>query len=415
MPHADCIDAIQCSQFPTAKPTLQVINMSSSLRCPPRASSRRSFLRMAGLAATLPLVSEAHLARAALQAAAPKATDDFPHITDPNAVMINANENPLGPCDAALTAITSIARTGGRYDAIGIEDELTAQLAAEFSLPADHLALYAGSSEPLHFTTLAFTSPTRSYITADPSYEAGMVAAKAVGAKIIKVPLTSTYAHDLRAMIAADPNPGLIYICSPNNPTGTVTPKDDILWALDHKPAGSVLLVDEAYIHLSNSPSVIDQVALGKDILVLRTFSKIYGMAGIRCGVALGRPDLLQKLNIYGRNSLPVTALAAAAASLKQPGLVPARRKLIADTRTSTFAWLDSKGYNYIPSVSNCFMIDTGRPGRQVIAALRQQNVYIGRTWPVWPTYVRVSVGTPQEMQLFQTAFENVMTTPASA
>jgi histidinol-phosphate aminotransferase len=389
--------------------------MSSSPRYPSLGSSRRSFLRMAGLAATLPLISEGHLARAAQQAAAPKASDDFPHSTGPNAVMINANENPLGPCNAALDAITSIARTGGRYDATGCEAELTAQLAAEFGVPANHLAIYAGSSEPLQFATLAFTSPTRSYVTADPSYEAGMVAAAAAGAKVIKVPLTATYAHDVRAMIAADPNMGVLYICSPNNPTGTLTPKDDILWALDHKPAGSILLVDEAYIHISGSPSVIDQVALGKDIIVLRTFSKVYGMAGIRCGVAVGRPDLLEKLSLYGRNPLPVTALAAASASLKEPHLVPTRRKIITDTRTSTFVWLDSKGYKYIPSLSNCFMIDTGRPGRQVMAAMRQQDVYIGRTWPVWPTYVRITVGTPHEMELFQTAFEKVMTTPVSA
>jgi histidinol-phosphate aminotransferase len=389
--------------------------MPSSPLFPSPGSSRRSFLRMAGLAATLPLVSEGHLAWAAQQAAAPKHPGALPHPTNPNAVMINANENPLGPCDAALAAITSIARTGGRYDATGCEDELTAQLAIEFALPATHLAIYAGSSEPLQFATLAFTSPTRSYITADPSYEAGMVAATAAGAKVIKVPLTTTYAHDVRAMIAADPNAGVLYICSPNNPTGTLTPKDDILWALEHKPAGSILLVDEAYIHISDSPSVIDQVALGKDIIVLRTFSKIYGMAGIRCGVAFGRPDLLEKLNVYGRNALPVTALAAACASLKQPGLVPTRRKIMADTRSSTFTWLDRKGYKYIPSLSNCFMIDTGRPGRQVIAAMRDQDVYIGRTWPIWPNHVRITVGTPHEMEVFQTAFEKVMSAPASA
>ena len=371
---------------------------------------------MAGLAATLPLVSEAHFARAAQKAAAPKPVDDFPHPTNSNAVMINANENPLGPCDAALAAITSIARTGGRYDATGVEDELTAQLAAEFGLPAKYIAIYAGSSEPLQFATLAFTSPTRSYVTADPSYEAGMVAAKAAGAKIIKVPLTPTYAHDVRAMIAADPNAGVIYICSPNNPTGTVTPKDDILWALDHKPAGSILLIDEAYIHISGSPSVIDQVALGKDIIVLRTFSKIYGMAGIRCGVAFGRPDLLQKLSYYGRNPLPVTALAAASASLKQPDLVPTRKKIIADNRNATFAFLKANNYKFIPSQSNCFMIDTGRDGKTVIAAMREKNVFIGRTWPIWPNHVRVSVGTAEEMAKFQVAFKQVMdAAPTSA
>ena len=389
--------------------------MPSSLVLPSVGSSRRSFLRMAGLAATLPIFSEAHFARAAQKAAAPKVVDDFPHPNNPNAIMINANENPLGPSEAALAAITAIARTGGRYDATGCEDELTALLAAEFSLPANYLAIYAGSSEPLQFATLSFTSPTRSFVTADPSYEAGMVAAAAAGAKVIKVPLTPAYAHDVRAMVAADPNAGVLYICSPNNPTGTLTPKEDILWALDHKPPGSILLVDEAYIHIAGSPSVIDQVALGKDIIVLRTFSKIYGMAGIRCGVAFGRPNLLKKLSFYGRNALPVTALAAASASLKQPDLVPTRRKIIADTRNSTFAWLDSKGYKYVPSVSNCFMIDTGRPGREVMVAMREQNVYIGRVWPAWPNHVRITVGTPHEMAVFQTAFEKVMSAPASA
>jgi histidinol-phosphate aminotransferase len=387
--------------------------MSSSLT-PPIGTSRRSFLRLAGLTAALPLVHEGHLAWAAQQQLGVNPSS-FPHPTNPNAVLINANENPLGPCPAALSALNAIARTGGRYDATGVEDKLYTELSSQFHLPADHIAVYAGSSEPLQFTTLAFTSPTRSFVTADPSYEAGMAAAYANGAKIIKVPLTTTYAHDVKAMVAADPNAGVLYICSPNNPTGTLTPKDDILWALANKPAGSILLVDEAYIHISDSPSVIDQVALGKDIIVLRTFSKIYGMAGIRCGVAFGRPDLLAKLDPYGRNPLPVTALAAALASLQQPDLVPARRKIIADTRTSTFAWLDSKGYKYIPSFSNCFMIDTGRPGRQVIAAMRQQDVYIGRTWPVWPTCVRITVGTPHEMQLFQQAFDSVMSAPVSA
>ncbi len=389
--------------------------MPSSPLVPSLGSSRRSFLRMAGLAATLPLVSEGHFARAARQSITPQMPHSFPHPTNPNAVMINANENPLGPCNAALAAITSIARTGGRYDATGCEDKLTAKLATEFGLPANHLSIYAGSSDPLQFAILAFTSPTRSYVTADPSYEAGMVAASAAGAKVIKVPLTPTYANDARAMIAADPNAGVIYLCSPNNPTGTLTPKDDILWALEHKPAGSILLVDEAYIHISDSPSVVDQVALGKDLIVLRTFSKIYGMAGIRCGVAFGRPDLLDKLSVYGRNPLPITALAAASASLHQADLVPTRRKIITDTRTNTFAWLDHKGYKYIPSVSNCFMIDTGRPGRQVIAAMQQQDVYIGRSWPIWPNHVRITVGTPHEMQVFQTVFEKVMSSPATA
>ncbi|MBW4037824.1 MAG: pyridoxal phosphate-dependent aminotransferase [Acidobacteria bacterium] len=389
--------------------------MPSSPLFPSIETSRRSFLRLAGLAATAPLMTEGHLAWAAQKAAAKSTFPKLPHPSNPNAVMIDANENPLGPCDAALSAITAIAKTGGRYDATGCQDELTDLLTKEYAVPADHIWIYAGSSEPLQFTALAFTSPEHSYVAADPTYESGWGAAISNGASVHKVPLTPTYAHDVKAMVAADPNAGLLYICNPNNPTGTLTPTQDILWALENKPKGSVLVVDEAYIHIAGCPSVIDQVAAGKDIIVLRTFSKIYGMAGIRCGVAIGRPDLLAKMMVYGLNPLPVTGVAAACASLKQPDLVPTRRKIIADTRNSTFAWLDAKGYKYIPSVSNCFMIDTGRPGRQVMAAMQQQDVYIGRSWPIWPTYVRITVGTPHEMQVFQTAFEKVMNSPVTA
>jgi histidinol-phosphate aminotransferase len=372
---------------------------------------------MAGFtAATLPVMTEAHFAWAAQRAAQAKSTfPKLPHATDANSVMINANENPLGPCEAALSAITAIARTGGRYDATGCQDELTSLLAKELGVPSDHIWIYAGSSEPLQFASMAFTSPDRCYVAADPTYESGWGAAAGNGAKVIKVPLTPTYAHDVKAMVAADPNAGLLYICNPNNPTGTLTPKEDIVWALDNKPKGSILMVDEAYIHIANNPSVLDQVVAGKDLIVLRTFSKIYGMAGIRCGVAVGRPDLLAKMMVYGMNPLPVTGVAAACASLQQPDLVPTRRKIIADTRTSTFAWLDSKGYKYIPSVSNCFMIDTGRPGRQVMMAMQKEDVYIGRSWPIWPNHVRITVGTPHEMQVFQAAFEKVMSGPVLA
>jgi histidinol-phosphate aminotransferase len=373
---------------------------------PPATTSRRSFLHLAGLAATIPVMSEGRLAWAARAATAPVAAP----ASAP--VMIDANENPLGPCPAALDAITAIAKTGGRYDATGVLDRLPALFAKQNNLPADHIAVYAGSSEPLHFSVLAFTSPMRPFVTADPSYEAGMWAAAASGAKIVKVALTPQYAHDVKAMVAADPDAGVLYICNPNNPTGTLTAKKDILWANEHKPKGSVLLVDEAYIHLSDAPSVLDLVAQDQDVIVLRTFSKVYGMAGIRCGMALARPDILTKLQRYGMNPMPVTAAAAACASLNEPNLVATRKKIIADTRSATFDWLAAKGYKFIPSVSNCFMIDTGRSGKSVIAAMQQRNVYIGRTWPVWPNHVRISVGTPEEMASFRAAFEDVMNTP---
>ncbi len=378
--------------------------------------SRRTFMRFAGVAATAPILTEAHFAWAAQQQApATHGTTTMKRVRKPtpaNAILINANENPLGPCKAACDAIASIAPKGGRYDIDDETGKLTKTFAQQNHLKEEYVAVYAGSSEPLHYSVLAFTSPSRPFITADPSYEAGMVAAGAAGAKILKVPLTKTYAHDVRAMVAASPNAGLLYICNPNNPTGTLTTKEDILWALDHKPAGAILLVDEAYIHLSDAPHTLDLVAADRDLIVLRTFSKVYGMAGIRCGLALGRPDLLAKLQPYGMNAMPITGSAAANVSLLEPELVPERKKIISDIRNETFSWLVANNYSFVPSVSNCFMINTGRDGKSVIAAMQAKNVYIGRTWPIWPNYVRITVGSPTDMAAFKIAFKEVMSTP---
>ncbi len=377
------------------------------------SASRRSFLRYASLAAAAPIFTEAHFAFAAQQTAGAAPARRSRSASPAGAVLINANENPLGPCKAACEAIAAIAPMGGRYDIMGKTEELTKTFAAQHNLPEDHIAVYAGSSEPLHFSVLAFTSPTRGYVAGDPSYEAGGRAAQVAKAKITYVKLTPTYAHDVKAMVAADPTAGLIYICNPNNPTGTLTPKADIVWALENKPKGSILLVDEAYIHLSDSPDTLDLVAAGKDLIVLRTFSKIYGMAGIRCGLALGRPDLLAKLQPYGMNAMPITGSSAAHVSLLDAELVPTRKKIIGDTRVDTLAWLKENNYKVIgESQSNCFMIDTGRPGKSVIKAMADKNVMIGRTWPVWPNAVRVSVGTPDDMAKFKVAFKAVMDAP---
>jgi histidinol-phosphate aminotransferase len=365
--------------------------------------NRRSFLRFAAIAsagAALPIVNESHLAMAQMSAKRP--------VPGSGAVLINANENPLGPCESARATIAALIPDGGRY-----QEELTAKLAETIAtregLKAENIAVYAGSSEPLHYSVLAFTGKDRGYVTADPGYEAGAYAAKASGATVTKVPLTKTHAHDLRAMVAADPKAGLLYICNPNNPTGTITPREEIEFAMANKPSGSILLVDEAYIHFSDQPSVIDMVRDGKEIIVLRTFSKIYGMAGVRCGFAAGRPDLLAKLKPFGWNAMPIFAVAAANTSLEDPNVVPQRKKYTADVREETLSWLTSKGYAVTQSQSNCFMVDTRRPSHDVIAAMAKQNVYIGRPWPSWNNWVRVTVGTTSDMAQFRTAFQTVM------
>ena len=212
-----------------------------------------------------------------------------------------------------------------------------------------------------------------------------------------------------QTLASASPDAGLIYVCNPNNPTGTLTPKAEIEWLLSNKPKGSVLLLDEAYIHIAGAPMCSDLVAQDKDIVILRTFSKIYGMAGLRAGAAIGRPDLLDKIRPWTSGALPVTGMVAATASLKSKALVPERRKIIGDVRKDVLAFLDKNGFQYIPSVSNKFMVNVNRPGDEIILALRKEKIYIGRVWPSFPTYVRVTVGTQDEMDKFKAAFLKVM------
>jgi len=261
----------------------------------------------------------------------------------------------------------------------------------------------------LHWSVLAFTSPTRPLVTADPGYEAGESAARFVGAKVIRVPLTKAYAHDVKAMASAGPNAGCFYVCNPNNPSGTLTPRADLEYLLANKPAGSIVLLDEAYLHFSGEQGCADLVAAGKDLIILRTFSKIYGMAGLRAGAALARPDLLSRIRLYGNTWMPITSMAGAMASLGVKNLVAERRKITRDTREDVFGFFEKHSFRYVPSVANFFMVDVQRPGRQIAEALRRENVYVGRAWPAWPTHVRVTVGAPEEMDKFKAAFLKVM------
>jgi histidinol-phosphate aminotransferase len=172
------------------------------------------------------------------------------------------------------------------------------------------------------------------------------------------------------------------------------------------------VVLDEAYREFVSDPDVPDGLTLlaaDKDVIVLRTFSKLYGMAGLRAGAAIARPDLLQKLIGYSAGALPVTGMVGAHASLKVKTLVPERRKIIADIRNDVFDWMTKKNYTFIPSVSNKFMLDVKRPGHEYIKAMADQKVLVGRVWPSWPTYVRVSVGTRDEMAKFKIACEKVL------
>lgn len=369
-----------------------------------RGFSRRNFGRIASVltaGAALPFYSEPALAQLSMVRNMPA-----------DAVKINANENPLGPCPEAADAIYNTIKKGGRYmyeDTYDLAETLAEFEGVKFSYKPQesYVDVYPGSSAPLHQAVLAYTSKDRPFVKADIGYEAGERAAQFIGSKVVNVPLRKgKWDHDVKAMLAAAPNGGLYYICNPNNPTGTLTSREDIEWLVANKPKDAVVLIDEAYIHISpNAVPCTDLVAKDKDVLVLRTFSKLYGMAGLRAGAAIARPDILEKIKPYSAGAMPITGMVGATASLKVKNLVTERRKIMGDNREDVFDFLTKNNVEFIPSESNCFMVNVKRPGKDFYAGMAKQNVYIGRVWPALPTYVRVSVGTRDEMAKFKDAF----------
>ena len=366
--------------------------------------SRRRFLTLAAAASALPLMTEADFALAQTVPVA---------VPQGDGIYLNFNENPYGPCTAARRAIVEALGESGRYRFPLIES-FTVLQAEKLGVAADCVAPFSGSSEPLHYAVLALTGPSRGLVVADPTFEAAVQAAAYTGAPVAKVPVAADGAHDIGGMLAAAKGAGLIVVCNPNNPTGSVTPRAAIERLLAEKPKDATLLVDEAYIELSDERSVVDLVATHPDLIVLRTFSKLYCMAGLRLGIAVAQPKSLEVFaRCGGGNPVPVTAVCAGIASLKDTTLVGNRKARNAATREETVAWLKARGHAVTPSASNCFLLDTGLPGRSVAAAMAQRGVYIGRSWPSWPNWVRLTVGTPGEMLAFRKAFAAVMAEPA--
>lgn len=370
-----------------------------------RGFTRRQMHRMASLvsaSASIPFFSEYAMAQEAQRRMTGRGA------IPADAVRITSNENPLGPCKEGLEAIAKVAPLGGRYSPTGESADFVRAVSELEGVKPDYVMPTAGSSDPLARTTCAFTSPSRSWVMANPGYGGGAPAY--IGSKVVRVPLRADYSHDVEAMIKADPDAGVYYVCNPNNPTGTVTARKDIEYLLANKKKDAVVVVDEAYIHFSdNAQPANDLVAADKDVVVLRTFSKAYGMAGLRAGFALGRPDLLAKMRPFGTSGfLPITGIACATASMRVKTLVAERRAINKRIREKTFEYLEKNKIAYIPSETNFFLMEAKRPGADLAKALSEHKVYIGRVWPIWPTKVRVTVGTEDDMDKFTAALGKV-------
>ncbi|WP_298397322.1 pyridoxal phosphate-dependent aminotransferase [Sphingobium sp.] len=329
------------------------------------------------------------------------------------AVRIGANECWTGPFPVAADAAFKLVKEGNRYEPDNEHQKLFDAVASVEGIPADRVVAWPGSSDPLSRVAVAYASPTRGIVTADPTYEAIWRTGDWLGAKVTKVPLTKDYAHDVKAMLAADPNAGVYYICSPNNPTGTVTPITDIEWLANNKPKDAILVVDEAYIHWVDGPNAAKLAATRDDVLILRTFSKLFGMAGMRLGLTFASPVLMEKMMRYDGGQvtgmLPMTAVACGTASVTEAGLIKARRAEMNAAREKAVSHLKAKGIKVVPgSQANMFMVDWGKPAKGMMEALMTQNVQIGRSWPIWPNISRISVGSMEEMEKFNAAIDKV-------
>jgi len=375
-----------------------------------RGYSRRQFGRISTLlgmgAAAAPLLTRHAFA-------ARHTTAEF--VGHPDMVRIGSNECWTGPFPEAAQAGVAAIPLGNRYEPDTYRLTLLKNAALVENISMDSISPWAGSSDPLCRSIVTFASPGRGVVTANPTYECAWGVAKWLNVKLTRVPLDAKngYKTDVRAMLAADPNAGVYYICSPNNPTGTVTPVEDIEWLVANKPAGSVVIVDEAYLHFAGTPSAIPLVKQGKDVIVLRTFSKMFGMAGLRLGLCFARPDIQAKMMRYDGSylsfMLPITSVAIGSHSLTMADAITQRRAEMVAARDMTCDHLKKRGIAFIPSQANMIVVDWKKPAAGVKAAFAQQKVEIGRNWDIWPNRSRITIGSTQNMQAFCTALDRVL------
>jgi histidinol-phosphate aminotransferase len=334
-------------------------------------------------------------------------------------VWLNANENPDGPPPAAIEAMRRTAPETWRYHFPAFRD-FQALVARSEQLSPDQIVIGAGSTEVLNLAVLAFTSAARPLITAEPTFEAPAEIASALGRSCIRVPLTAAYAADVKRMAAEAERTGggLIYLCNPNNPTSSMTPHEDLAWLASNLPRNTVALIDEAYLHFVDgyeSLSALEWVREGRNVIVARTFSKLYGMAGLRVGFLCGSPDLLAALRRFRNNPISIlSARAVEAALVDSRTIIAQRRARLSKTRGELCDWLNKRNLRYIKPYANFLMIDVGSNARQIGAALAGKGVAVGRPFPPLDTMMRVTIGTDRDMARFKEAFAAVVQTTAA-
>jgi len=379
------------------------------------AQSRRDFVRTVGLgSAGLSTAVMLGGTREALALTSPEAAAAAEAAADVANIRLSSNENNRGPGQKAREMLHNAITTGiGRGYPPDHTADLADTIAAVYKVDTKSVIIGTGSGPILEGAVVAFCATDKPLVTAAPTYATCENTAKRLNVPVKAITVDKNMQLDLAAMADAARGAGLVIVCNPNNPTGSISPPAELAWLLAHKPTTTRVLVDEAYLQYSDQPSLIAEVAQRDDLIVLRTFSKLYGMAGLRLGVAAAHPDRLRELARLGDNPLPVPALAAGLASLQDRQLVAQRRLQNAKARQATIAWLGKRGFSCLPSEANCFVVDVQRDGAAFAKAMAENGVVIGRSWPIWPQHVRVTVGSEDEMAAFRRAFAKVAGVPA--
>jgi histidinol-phosphate aminotransferase len=383
--------------------------------------SRRQFIRGFG-AGQAGVLSGAGISARGLEAAVGEMGPGpvpIPPPPEPDEIRISSNENPLGPGEVAIRALKAQFDQGGRYpfNARVAVSELTEKLAERFEVQPKNITLGAGSGEILRNAVRSFTSKDRPLVTADPSFENPVRTAKLINTPIEAVPVSDDLGIDMESMLSAARGAGLVFLCNPNNPTATVHSWDEVAYFVAHlyeNSPGTAILVDEAYHDYVTDDAYRSAVPFAMkypNVFVTRTFSKAYGMAGLRVGYAIGQTETISALAKYKLAlNVNVLAVGAAVASLGDPQHIEEERERNTEVRRFTLDFFDTAGYKATDSQTNFIFVELGSPAEDFREACLKYNVRVGRDFPPFEkTHARISIGTMDEMRRATEVFENVL------
>ena len=326
---------------------------------------------------------------------------------------LSSNENNFGIPDSVMKAMTNAWKYANRY---GYPDgDIVQAIATHHGVKPENILLGAGSGEILDVTGTTFLLGGKKVLGCDPTYGSVYQHATAIKADAIKVGLKADYSQDIPQMIElANKHAseiGLFYLCNPNNPTGMVVPKQEVKAVIEGIPKDMPILIDEAYHHFVESSQYetsLPYVLEGRPIVIARTFSKIAALAAMRLGYAVAPAPIIQKMRPYSMGSINALVKHGGVASLKDTAAQEDVKRKVITLRTKMNNELKGYGYEVIPSETNFFMVGIGRQVQPVIEEFRQRDVLVGRPFPPMLEHMRVSVGTPEEMDRFLAAFKQI-------